>query len=59
MPSVTSPPSDDELLPLRDLAASDWLLRGLFVLLVLVGVASQLSQEITEWLYGAPTQSAK
>ena len=50
---------DHEILPLRDLRRSDWLLRGLFVLFTILAVASQFGSEISDWLYGSPSQSSR
>ncbi len=48
-----------ELVPLRDLRRSDWLLRGLFALLVLVALGTQLQSELAEWLAVAPPASGR
>lgn len=54
-----SPEDGGELIPLRDLRRSDWLLRALFVLLVLTAVGTQLQSELAEWLAVAPPASSR
>ncbi len=50
---------DETILPLRDLRRSDLLVRGLFVVLTIVALASQLQPEIAEWLAGGSVQAPK